>query len=166
MEACRRSAAMLLIPMLVLIGVPTPGHAEESPPLTINGLSLSQVLQRTAVGEPMPLAGLLQAETGQISGVEGYVESAAIGLLAGRMAAAEGLDQRFVAPPATTALGALLRHITSGADSTTFQPMNINCGLFPPLEGRVKRKERKPAMSRRALADLDTWLAPEVVAAE
>jgi methylenetetrahydrofolate--tRNA-(uracil-5-)-methyltransferase len=103
---------------------------------------------------------------GQISGVEGYVESAAIGLLAGRMTAAERLGRTFMPPPATTALGALVGHITGGADSATFQPMNVNFGLFPPLEGRVKRKERKPAMSCRALADLDAWLSPEMAAAE
>ncbi len=138
-----------------------------------NFARLGGIHRNTFINSPKLLDGSLRLRAqprlrfaGQISGVEGYVESAAIGLLAGRMAAAERLDQRFVAPPATTALGALLRHITSGADSTTFQPMNINFGLFPPLEGRVKRKERKPAMSHRALADLDTWLAPEVVAAE
>ena len=138
-----------------------------------NFARLGGIHRNTFINSPKLLDGSLRLLAqprlrfaGQISGVEGYVESAAIGLLAGRMAAAECLGQRFVAPPATTALGALLRHITSGADSTTFQPMNINFGLFPPLEGRIKRKERKPAMSRRALADLDTWLAPEVVAAE
>jgi methylenetetrahydrofolate--tRNA-(uracil-5-)-methyltransferase len=96
---------------------------------------------------------------GQITGVEGYVESAAIGLLAGRFAAAEIRGERVVAPPATTALGALLGHITRGADAATFQPMNINFGLFPPLDRRIKKAERKPAMARRALADLDGWLA-------
>ena len=99
---------------------------------------------------------------GQITGVEGYVESAAIGLLAGRFAAAERLGSRSEAPPATTALGALLAHITGGAAAETFQPMNVNFGLFPPLaEGAVTRAnkhERKPMMARRALADLDLWL--------
>ncbi|MPZ11515.1 MAG: methylenetetrahydrofolate--tRNA-(uracil(54)-C(5))-methyltransferase (FADH(2)-oxidizing) TrmFO [Kiloniellaceae bacterium] len=99
---------------------------------------------------------------GQITGVEGYVESAAIGLLAGRFAAAERLAQAFAPPPPTTAHGALLSHITGGADATTFQPMNVNFGLFPPLappEGKrkVKKKDRKPAMSARALADLEAW---------
>ena len=96
---------------------------------------------------------------GQITGVEGYVESAAIGLLAGRFAAAEVTAEAIVAPPATTALGALLAHITRGADAATFQPMNVNFGLFPPLELPVKKAERKPALARRALAELDAWLA-------
>jgi methylenetetrahydrofolate--tRNA-(uracil-5-)-methyltransferase len=96
---------------------------------------------------------------GQITGVEGYVESAGIGLLAGRFAAAEGRGEPTVAPPATTALGALLAHITRGADAATFQPMNVNFGLFPPLDGRFRKGERKPALARRALADLDAWLA-------
>ena len=97
---------------------------------------------------------------GQITGVEGYVESAAIGLLAGRFAAADRLGLAITPPPATTAFGALLAHITGGADAKTFQPMNVNFGLFPPLEGRMKKRERKPAMSARALADLDAWLEP------
>jgi methylenetetrahydrofolate--tRNA-(uracil-5-)-methyltransferase len=96
---------------------------------------------------------------GQITGVEGYVESAAIGLLAGRFAAAEAKGERATAPPATTALGALLGHITRGANTLTFQPMNVNFGLFPPLDQRIKKAERKPATARRALADLDAWLA-------
>ncbi|HUK10260.1 MAG TPA: methylenetetrahydrofolate--tRNA-(uracil(54)-C(5))-methyltransferase (FADH(2)-oxidizing) TrmFO [Stellaceae bacterium] len=107
---------------------------------------------------------------GQITGVEGYVESAAIGLLAGRFAAAERLGCMLSAPPVTTALGALLSHITGGADHQSFQPMNINFGLFPPLpEGAISRHnrgERKPMMARRALADLDHWLAPDRAAAE
>lgn len=95
---------------------------------------------------------------GQVTGVEGYVESAAIGLLAGRFAAAEVLGSQPDLPPHTTALGALLSHITIGATADTFQPMNVNFGLFPPLEGRIRKKERKPAYSARALSDLDTWL--------
>jgi methylenetetrahydrofolate--tRNA-(uracil-5-)-methyltransferase len=136
---------------------------------------------------------------GQITGVEGYVESAAIGLLAGRFAAAERQGRSSTPPPASTALGALLAHITGGhllADATTpalsdtvsdpegqtppprsFQPMNINYGLLPPLEApqagpdgkRLKGKERglarKRAVSRRALADLDRWLAAAPIAA-
>ncbi|NJO38763.1 MAG: methylenetetrahydrofolate--tRNA-(uracil(54)-C(5))-methyltransferase (FADH(2)-oxidizing) TrmFO, partial [Rhizobiales bacterium] len=94
---------------------------------------------------------------GQITGCEGYVESAAVGLMAGRFAAAEAAGLSTTAPPATTAMGALLNHITKGADASTFQPMNINFGLFPPLQGKVKKKERKPAMARRALADLQAW---------
>jgi methylenetetrahydrofolate--tRNA-(uracil-5-)-methyltransferase len=99
---------------------------------------------------------------GQITGVEGYVESAAIGLVAGRFAAAERLGAPLEAPPPTTALGALVNHITGGASSHTFQPMNVNFGLFPALpdEDRYKRSHlsRKPALSARALADLDGWL--------
>lgn len=96
---------------------------------------------------------------GQITGCEGYVESASVGIMAARFAAAEKLGHDISMPPATTALGALLNHITGGADSTTFQPMNINFGLFPPLEQRVKKKERKQAMSARALQDIDLWLS-------
>jgi methylenetetrahydrofolate--tRNA-(uracil-5-)-methyltransferase len=99
---------------------------------------------------------------GQITGVEGYIESAAIGLLAGRFAAAERLGTAAAPPPATTALGALLGHITGGADAATFQPMNVNFGLFPPLAASGRRapkgKERRQALAVRALADLDGWL--------
>src|SRR5712672_1793811 len=101
---------------------------------------------------------------GQITGVEGYVESAAIGLLAGRFAAAARLECEAAAPPRTTALGALLRHITGDADTASFQPMNINFGLFPPLSRELgspnpgRHAERKPLLARRALADLDAWL--------
>jgi methylenetetrahydrofolate--tRNA-(uracil-5-)-methyltransferase len=101
---------------------------------------------------------------GQVTGVEGYVESAAIGLLAGRFAAAEMLGGTANAPPATTALGALLGHITGGADENTFQPMNVNFGLFPPLDKRVKGKDRKQAMSARALGDLAGWLGEKQAA--
>jgi len=96
---------------------------------------------------------------GQITGVEGYVESAAIGLLAGRFAAAEAQGV-FLSPPPTTAFGALLAHITGGADAKTFQPMNVNFGLFPPLSQvkKIKGKDRKQAMSERALDDLSVWL--------
>jgi methylenetetrahydrofolate--tRNA-(uracil-5-)-methyltransferase len=109
---------------------------------------------------------------GQVTGVEGYVESAAIGLMAGRFAAAQALGQTLEAPPETTALGALISHITGGhLEGGTFQPMNINYGLLPPVEppkfdheGRkLPLKERgrakKRLMSVRALADLDAWLA-------
>jgi len=115
---------------------------------------------------------------GQITGCEGYVESAAIGLLAGLAAAARPKRGRWTPPPPTTALGALLAHITGGhllaeaeAAGRSFQPMNVNFGLFPPLEApshdaggrRIKGRERgmarKRALSARALADLDGWLS-------
>ncbi len=101
---------------------------------------------------------------GQITGCEGYVESTAIGLLAGRFAARERLKLEPAPPPAVTALGALLGHVTGGAETETFQPMNINFGLFPPCEEknakgrRVKGRERKLAQSKRALAAVDVWL--------
>ncbi len=103
---------------------------------------------------------------GQITGVEGYVESAAIGLVAGRFAAAERLGIAADRPPATTALGALLGHITGGAEADTFQPMNVNFGLLPPLGERMRGRDRKRAYSRRALHDLDRWLGQAQVAAE
>ncbi len=103
---------------------------------------------------------------GQITGCEGYVESAAVGLMTGRFAAAERLGRTQAPPPPTTAMGALLGHITGGADATTFQPMNINFGLFPPIEGSFKGKERKQAMAVRALRDFDEWLKPTLLAAE
>lgn len=90
---------------------------------------------------------------GQITGVEGYVESAATGLLAGRFAA--GMND---SPPSATALGALLGHITGGADAKTFQPMNVNFGLFPPLHGKVRKDMRAERMSARALETLELWL--------
>jgi len=105
---------------------------------------------------------------GQITGVEGYVESAAIGLIAGRFAAAERHGLEFVPPPPTTGLGALLAHITGGARAETFQPMNVNFGLFPPLEQPVGRpprgRDRKKGYAHRALADLDRWLADRAAA--
>jgi methylenetetrahydrofolate--tRNA-(uracil-5-)-methyltransferase len=100
---------------------------------------------------------------GQITGVEGYVESAAMGLLAGRMAAAERLGRDLPPPPETTAMGSLVRHITGGADAKTFQPMNVNFGLFPPLEaargGRRGRRERYKGYTDRAKEDFAAWLA-------
>lgn len=95
---------------------------------------------------------------GQITGCEGYVESAAVGLLAARFAAAELRGDRLVAPPPETALGALLGHITGGADAETFQPMNVNFGLMPPIPGRSKRADRKKAYTDRARAALSDWL--------
>jgi methylenetetrahydrofolate--tRNA-(uracil-5-)-methyltransferase len=152
--------------------------------------------RNTFLNSPKLLDGSLRLKAeprlrfaGQITGCEGYVESAAVGLLAGRAAAAERLGVAWVAPPATTAFGALLGHITGGHLSVehegprdgprSFQPMNVNFGLFPELEtpshdaqGRkIKGKERgaarKRALSARALADLDRWLAaPRRAAAE
>jgi methylenetetrahydrofolate--tRNA-(uracil-5-)-methyltransferase len=95
---------------------------------------------------------------GQITGCEGYVESAAVGLMAGRFATAERRGHVQTPPPLSTAMGAILGHITGGADATTFQPMNVNFGLFPPIPGDFKGKERKQAMAVRALRDFDQWL--------
>lgn len=100
---------------------------------------------------------------GQITGVEGYVESAAMGLLAGRMAVAEIMGKPVPEVPDTTAMGALVTHITGGADAKTFQPMNVNFGLFPPLEGmkagRRGRKDRYKGYTDRAKIDWQGWLA-------
>ena len=95
---------------------------------------------------------------GQITGCEGYVESSAVGLMAGMMAAAELAGEDWTAPPRTTALGALLSHITGDAEAETFQPMNVNFGLFPPLHD-VPKKQRKEAYTSRAKADLGEWKA-------
>jgi len=94
---------------------------------------------------------------GQITGCEGYVESAAIGLVAALMAARELAGREWQAPPPTTALGALLAHITGDAEADTYQPMNINFGLFPPLHD-VKKKSRKQAYTDRAKQDLQLWV--------
>src|SRR5580704_12604602 len=121
---------------------------------------------------------------GQITGCEGYVESAAVGLLAGRFAAAERRGEPAALPPPTTAHGALINHITGGHIATidagprSFQPMNVNFGLFPPLaraparapdgsrlRGTAKSIARKRALSARALADLDRWIAGDLPAA-
>ena len=110
---------------------------------------------------------------GQITGCEGYVESASIGLMTGRMAASEILGKTFETPPVTTAHGALLNHITGGhmleENIKSFQPMNVNFGLFPVPENpyqimpngkrkKLKGKDRKKCYTSRALEDLDTWL--------
>jgi methylenetetrahydrofolate--tRNA-(uracil-5-)-methyltransferase len=95
---------------------------------------------------------------GQITGCEGYVESAAVGILAARFAAAELRGEALPPPPVETALGALLGHITGGADAETFQPMNVNFGLMPPLPGRLKRADRKQAYTDRARAAFEQWL--------
>jgi methylenetetrahydrofolate--tRNA-(uracil-5-)-methyltransferase len=139
--------------------------------------------RNTFINSPKVLDGALRLRSaprlrfaGQITGVEGYVESAAVGLLAGRMAAADAFQRSFAPPPPTTALGALIGHITGGhidGGTRSFQPMNINYGLLPPLEAprrgadgqRLARNERgrarKRAMSLRALADLDLWTAAD-----
>ncbi len=150
--------------------------------------------RNTFINSPKLLDGTLRLRTdrrlrfaGQITGCEGYVESAAIGLLAGRFAGAERRGETIVPPPPTTAHGALLAHITGGhiatidAGPSSFQPMNVNFGLFPPLaepaphplEGRkfgrgsAKTLARKSALSARAMADLERWLAgDDAVAAE
>ena len=158
---------------------------------TIPGLQNAQFARlgglhrNTFLNSPKLLDGTLRLKAeprlrfaGQITGCEGYVESAAIGLLVGRAAAAERLGQVWVPPPPTTAFGALLGHITGGHLATegegrarSFQPMNVNFGLFPPMEApthdaggrRIKGGERglarKRALTARALADLDRWLA-------
>jgi methylenetetrahydrofolate--tRNA-(uracil-5-)-methyltransferase len=98
---------------------------------------------------------------GQITGVEGYVESAAMGLLAGRMAACELLGRELAPPPPETAMGALVTHITGGAEAKTFQPMNVNFGLFPPIDakgGRKGRKDRYKAYTDRAKEAFTAWL--------
>jgi len=125
--------------------------------------------RNTFLNSPRLLDGRLRLKAmprlrfaGQITGVEGYVESAAIGLLAGRFAAAAARRGRDIAPPPpTTALGALLAHITGAAQPRTFQPMNVNFGLFPPLSPDPGRHaDRKPLYTGRALADLALWQDP------
>jgi methylenetetrahydrofolate--tRNA-(uracil-5-)-methyltransferase len=101
---------------------------------------------------------------GQITGCEGYVESAAIGLIAARFAAPGLRGEVFPPPPPETALGALLAHITRGADAETFQPMNVNFGLMPPIERRWKRVDRKKAYTDRARSALRQWLDTEKIA--
>ena len=134
---------------------------------------LGGVHRNTFLNSPTLLDAQLRLKTaphirfaGQVTGVEGYVESAALGLVAGRYAAAEALGQTLAPPPETTALGALIAHVTGGhmsAGAGSFQPMNINFGLFPPIEappvrGKERGRARKRALAVRALADLDVWL--------
>ncbi|MEZ5884916.1 MAG: methylenetetrahydrofolate--tRNA-(uracil(54)-C(5))-methyltransferase (FADH(2)-oxidizing) TrmFO [Paracoccaceae bacterium] len=102
---------------------------------------------------------------GQITGVEGYVESAAMGLLAGRMAAAGIMGRDLAPPPNETAMGSLIHHITGGAEAKTFQPMNVNFGLFPPIDvkgGRKGRKDRYKAYTDRGKEAFVQWLAGQV----
>jgi methylenetetrahydrofolate--tRNA-(uracil-5-)-methyltransferase len=134
---------------------------------------LGGIHRNTFLNSPRLLDGELRLKArpnlrfaGQITGVEGYIESAAIGLLAGRFANAESQGTHINPPPHTTALGALLNHITTGADAKTFQPMNVNFGLFPPLEKRVKGRDRKRLMAHRAIEDLESWLGTPRAAAE
>ena len=96
---------------------------------------------------------------GQITGCEGYVESAAIGMLAGRFAAAELAGRAIAPPPVETAMGALLHHITGAAEAETYQPMNVNFGLMPPITGRTKKADRKLLYTARARDALAGWLA-------
>ncbi len=96
---------------------------------------------------------------GQITGCEGYVESAAVGLMGGLMTAAEVAGRDWTSPPRTTALGALLSHITGDAEAESYQPMNVNFGLFPPVDAEVRKKQRKLAYTQRAKHDLQGWLA-------
>ncbi len=125
--------------------------------------------RNTFIQSPKLLDGTLRLKSqpnlrfaGQITGCEGYVESSAIGLLAGRFAAAELLGRPIDPPPPTTALGALLGHITGGADADSYQPMNVNFGLFPPLDGarggRKRKADRKVMMAERASAALKAWM--------
>jgi methylenetetrahydrofolate--tRNA-(uracil-5-)-methyltransferase len=122
--------------------------------------------RNTFINSPKLLDGTLRLRAaphirfaGQITGCEGYVESAAVGLLAGRFAAAEVTGQEIAPPPPTTALGALLGHITGGADADIYQPMNVNFGLFPPVEQIKKKADRKAAYTSRAREDLRAWQA-------
>ena len=120
--------------------------------------------RNTFINSPMLLDRQLRLKTaphirfaGQMTGCEGYVESAAIGLLAGLMAATEITGRTWTSPPRTTALGALLSHITGDAEAETYQPMNVNFGLFPPPPPEVHKKQRKLAYTDRAKADLGHW---------
>src|SRR3954471_6234363 len=122
--------------------------------------------RNTFINSPKLLDGMLRLRTaphirfaGQITGCEGYVVSSAIGLLAARFAAAELRGRVLAPPPAETALGALLGHITGGAAAETYQPMNVNFGLFPPVEGRSKKADRKRLYTVRVSQALAGWLA-------
>jgi methylenetetrahydrofolate--tRNA-(uracil-5-)-methyltransferase len=126
---------------------------------------LGGIHRNSFINSPRLLDGQLRLKSkpnirfaGQITGCEGYVESAAVGILAARFAAAGLRGDELPTPPAETALGALLSHITGGANAETFQPMNVNFGLMPPLPGRFKRADRKKAYTDRARAALCEWL--------
>jgi methylenetetrahydrofolate--tRNA-(uracil-5-)-methyltransferase len=122
--------------------------------------------RNTFINAPQLLDGTLRLRkaphirfAGQITGCEGYVESAAVGLLAGRFAAAELAGQSLAPPPLETALGALLGHITGGADTASYQPMNVNFGLFPPVTGKSKKADRKKLYTERAREKLAEWMS-------
>lgn len=122
--------------------------------------------RNTFIKSPELLDGTLRLKSrpnirfaGQITGCEGYVESSAIGLLAGRFAIAELRGTTLPGPPRETAMGALLAHITGEAEVETYQPMNVNFGLFPPIEGRTKKADRKLMYTDRARAAFKAWVA-------
>jgi methylenetetrahydrofolate--tRNA-(uracil-5-)-methyltransferase len=124
--------------------------------------------RNTFINSPRLLDGRLRLKAqprlrfaGQITGCEGYVESAAVGLIAGRLAASERLGIDLSMPPATTAMGAIISHITGGAEADTFQPMNVNFGLFPDVETKERGREKKKVLAQRALNDIDAWLSPQ-----
>jgi methylenetetrahydrofolate--tRNA-(uracil-5-)-methyltransferase len=126
---------------------------------------LGGIHRNSFINSPRLLDGELRLKSkpnirfaGQITGCEGYVESAAVGILAARFAAAELKRETIAPPPVETALGALLAHITGGANAETFQPMNVNFGLMPPLPGRSRKADRKQAYTDRARVALASWL--------
>ena len=126
---------------------------------------LGGIHRNSFINSPRLLDGQLRLKSkpnirfaGQITGCEGYVESAAVGILAARFAAADLRGDTLTPPPAETAVGALLNHITGGANAETFQPMNVNFGLMPPLPGRWKKADRKKAYTDRARAAFTEWL--------
>jgi methylenetetrahydrofolate--tRNA-(uracil-5-)-methyltransferase len=126
---------------------------------------LGGIHRNSFINSPRLLDGELRLKSkpcvrfaGQITGCEGYVESAAVGILAARFAAAELRGEMLPAPPVETALGALLGHITGGANTETFQPMNVNFGLMPPLPERFRKADRKKAYTDRAREKLAGWL--------
>jgi methylenetetrahydrofolate--tRNA-(uracil-5-)-methyltransferase len=126
---------------------------------------LGGIHRNSFINSPRLLDGELRLKSkpnirfaGQITGCEGYVESAAVGLLAARFTAAELSGDSVPPPPPETALGALHAHITGGADAETFQPMNVNLGLMPPLPGRSKKADRKKGYTDRAKTALAEWL--------
>ncbi|HEY8593421.1 MAG TPA: methylenetetrahydrofolate--tRNA-(uracil(54)-C(5))-methyltransferase (FADH(2)-oxidizing) TrmFO [Sphingomicrobium sp.] len=134
---------------------------------------LGGIHRNSFINSPKLLDGELRLKSkpwirfaGQITGCEGYVESAAIGILAARFAAAELAGQTLAPPPVETALGALLGHITGGADVETFQPMNVNFGLMPPLPQRFRKADRKKAYTDRARAALARWLGSGEIGTE